>query len=100
MKTSSGQESPDAAGRQKAQACLATNLVMPGLGSLVGGHKLGGLIQLGLGLAGFALTLICGTQFIYWTLAHWSEYHDVNATMDPLKPLRDLWIHARWSLLG
>ncbi len=99
MKTFSGQKSPDGASRQNAQGCFATNLAMPGLGSLLGGRK-AGLLQLGLGLGGCAITVGCGLHFVYWSLAHWSEYHGVNADPDLLKPLRDLWRQARWPLLG
>jgi hypothetical protein len=99
MKIFSGQKSPDDGGTQKAQGCLATNLVMPGLGSLAGGRKVG-VLQLALCLAGFAFTVGFGFRFIYWSLAHWSEYHGANAAADPFKPLRDLWQQARWPLLG
>ncbi len=99
MKIFSGPKSPDGAQRQTAQGWLATNLVMPGAGSLAGGRKVG-LLQLVLCLAGFALTLVFGVRFIYWSLAHWSEYHGANADIDPFKPLRDLWQQARWPLLG
>jgi len=99
MKTFSGQKNPEDASRQSAQGYFATNLAVPGLGSLLGGRK-GGLLQLVLGLGGFAITVGCGLHFVYWSLAHWSEYHGVNADLDPLKPLRDLWQQARWPLLG
>jgi hypothetical protein len=99
MKTFSGGESHDDASRQKARGYLATNVVMPGLGSLAGGRKVG-LMQLGLSLASFAMTIGCGLNFIYWSITHWSEYHGANAGLDPLKTLGDLWQHARWPLLG
>jgi len=99
MKIFSGPEKPDDTGLQKARGCLATNLALPGLGSLAGGRKVG-LIQLCLCLGGFALTLGFGVRFVYWALAHWSEYYGANAELDPLKPLRDLWQHARWPALG
>jgi hypothetical protein len=101
MKIFSGPKSPDPAGRQHAQGCLASNLALPGLGSLAGGRKVG-LCQLGLGLSGFAISLGTGLHFVYWSLAHWSEYHGANAVPfeDPLQPLRDLWQQARWPLLG
>jgi hypothetical protein len=84
---------------QAARGCVATNLVMPGLGSLLGGRKIG-YVQLACTLAGFAITLIFGTHFIFWALAHWSEFHGANTPADPLQPLRDLWREARWPLLG
>jgi len=72
---------------------------MPGLGSLVGGRKVG-LLQLALSSGGFVITLGCGVNFIYWALAHWSEFNNLNPAADPMAPLRDLWQHARWPLAG
>jgi hypothetical protein len=97
MKTYSGQKSPDAPGLQKARGYLATNLAVPGLGSLVAGRKVG-LLQMALYLSGFAITMVCGLRFVDWSLVHWSEYHNPNA--DPIKTLVDMWQHARWPFLG
>jgi hypothetical protein len=99
MKTYSAQESSDSARLQAAQGCLSTNLVMPGLGSLVGGRKVG-LVQLALCLCGFGLTLGTGVRFIFWSLAHWAEFYNPNPNGDPFAPLHDMWIHARWPMLG
>jgi len=99
MKIYSGPESHDQPEHQTAQGWMATNLALPGLGSLIAGRKVG-FIQLALCLVGFGLTLVCGLQMVSWSLAHWSEYHNPNADMDPFQPLRDLWVHARWPLLG
>jgi hypothetical protein len=99
MKIFSGLNALDEAGRQKAQGCLATNLAVPGLGSLVGGRKVG-VLQIALYLSGFVITICFGLRFVYWSLAHWSEYHGPNADTDPLKTLHDLWQHARWPFLG
>lgn len=99
MKTSSGQNGPSDPVLQKAQGYLATNLVMPGMGSLAAGRKIG-VLQLALCLGSFALTLGFGLRFIFWMLAHWAEYHGANADIDPFKALRDLWQQARWPLLG
>jgi hypothetical protein len=99
MKTFSGPKSHEPSELQKAQGCLATNLVMPGLGSLAAGRKIG-IPQLALCVAGFALTLGFGVHMIYWTLAHWSEYYGPHTETDPFKPLLDLWREARWPILG
>jgi hypothetical protein len=99
MKTSSGSENPDAPGQQRAKGYLATNLVMPGMGSLAAGNKVG-LWQLGLYLAGFAISMGFGLRFILWALAHWSEFQTLDPRMDPLQPLRDLFYQARWPVLG
>jgi hypothetical protein len=99
MKTFSGSKSHDVAGRQTAQGYAATNIVIPGLGSLTAGRKVG-LIQLCLYLTGFGITLVFGTRFVFWALAHWSEFHNANLDDDPWKNLRDLLEHACWPLLG
>ena len=99
MKIFSGRESPDHAGRQTAQGYLASNLALPGVGSLAAGRKVG-LLQLGLCLLGFGLTLGFGIRFIYWTLAHWSEFYGPDVEPDPFRPLHDMWQQARWPLLG
>ncbi|MDR3459097.1 MAG: hypothetical protein P4N60_16765 [Verrucomicrobiae bacterium] len=99
MKIFLGGKNDAAAASQAAKGCLATNLVMPGLGSLVGGRKIG-YVQLAISLTGFTVSLVFGTHFIFWALAHWSEYHGANAPEDPLQPLRDLWREARWPMLG
>ena len=78
---------------------MASNLAVPGLGSLVGGRKVG-ILQMALYLSGFGITIGFGLQFVYWSLAHWSEYHGPNAEADPIKTLVDLWQHARWPFLG
>jgi len=96
MKTFSGPKNHDAA---TAQGCFATNLVMPGLGSLAGGRKVG-IAQLALCGAGFTLTLATGVRFIFWALAHWSEFQNPDTNTDPMQPLRDLWQHARWPVVG
>lgn len=99
MKTFSEPKSHDDAGGQKAQGYVASNVVMPGLGSLAAGRKVG-LLQLALCLGGFGITLGFGVRFLFWALAHWAEFHTVNLDADPLKPLRDLWQQSRWLLLG
>jgi hypothetical protein len=99
MKTYSAPESSESARRQAAQGCFSTNLVMPGLGSLVGGRKVG-LFQLALCLCGFVMTLATGIRFIFWSLSHWAEYYNPKPDADPFAPLHDLWIHGRWPVLG
>jgi len=99
MKTSSGPGSHEHAELQKAQGYLATNLVMPGMGSLAAGKKVGA-VQLVLCLGGFALTLGFGARMIFWALAHWSEYYGPSPETDPFKPLMDLFQQARWPVLG
>src|SRR5215469_13111173 len=95
MKTFSGPKNHDDISDQKARGYVATNAVMPGLGSLAAGRKVG-LLQLGLCLRGFGITLGFGVRFIFWALAHWSEFQTANPDAGALKPLRELWQHARW----
>ena len=99
MKTFSGPKSHDAGSRKTAQGYAATNVVLPGLGSLLAGRKVG-LVQLCLYLASFGITLGFGIRFVFWAVSHWSEFQNANPDVDPLKSLRDLWEHARWPLLG
>jgi len=100
MKISSGQGSHDDISREKARGYAATNAVLPGLGTLTAGKKIG-ILQLALCLGGFGITLAFGVKFIFWALAHWSEYWAPPQNFDdPFRPLRDLWQHARWTLLG
>ena len=99
MKTSSGPKSHDATSREKARGYAATNAVMPGLGSLTAGRKVG-LLQLALCLGGFGITLGFGMRFFFWSLAHLSEYWSPDSNADPVRALLDLWQHAKWPCLG
>lgn len=78
---------------------MATNLAVPGLGSLVGGRKIG-LAQLALYFSGFLMTIGFGVRFVYWSLTHWSEFHGPAADADPVAAWRDLWQHIGWPCLG
>jgi hypothetical protein len=97
MKIFSAHANPESSAREIARGCFTTNLVIPGLGSLVGGRKIG-YAQLILCYAGQAVSLIFGIRFIYWSLAHWSEFYGPNA--DPVAAFPHLWLLARWPLLG
>ncbi len=99
MKIFSDGANPDADSLQKAQGCLASNLALPGLGSLAGGRKIG-VIQLVVCLSSFALTLGGGVHFILWMLAHWAEFHGANVDPDPFPRLQALWQEGRWPFLG
>jgi hypothetical protein len=97
MKIFSARASHESSARETARGCFTTNLVIPGLGSLVGGRKIG-YLQLVLCYTGQAVSLIFGIRFIYWAFAHWSEFYGPNA--DPLPAFHNLWLQARWPLLG
>lgn len=90
-------ENPDSPTRANAWACLTTNLVMPGAGSIMGGRKIG-FAQLVFTLAGLALTAVFGLRFIVWSLQNWSRLQDPDA--DPVETLLRLWLAVRWALLG
>lgn len=85
---------PDAA---TARACLATNLALPGFGTLMAGRWIG-WVQALLTVAAFALTLVGGVNLFLWYAAHRAQFNDPFA--DPVENLRALWRVARWPLLG
>jgi hypothetical protein len=101
MKTYSAQEKTNVSASQKAHGCLTANLAVPGLGSLIGGRKVG-LAQMVIYFSGFALTLIFGLRFIYWALTHWSEFYSefYGPNANPVLALPDVWQRTRWALLG
>ena len=98
MKIFSARANSDASARETARGCFTTNLVIPGLGSLAGGRKIG-YLQLVLCYIGQGITLVFGIRFLFWGLAHWSEIYRPNAE-DPLAALRELWPQVRLPLLG
>lgn len=83
--------------RGAARACLATNLALPGFGTLMAGRWIG-LVQALITVAAFALTVAGGARFLLWYVAHRAQFADPLA--DPLENLRALWRAARWPLLG
>ncbi|TAL05848.1 MAG: hypothetical protein EPO07_02985 [Verrucomicrobia bacterium] len=90
-------KNPDAPSRANAWACLTTNLVMPGAGSLMGGRRVG-FFQLALTFVALAMTVLFGLRFIVWTLQNWSRLQDPVG--DPLDTLLELWLAVRWALAG
>ena len=87
----------EALSRQTARGCVATNLAMPGFGSLMAGRA-EGYAQVVLTLVGFGLTVLFGLKFIAWYLPHWSAINDPQA--DPVETLSRVWQAVRWALLG
>lgn len=98
MKISSATANPNTSPREVAQGCFTTNLAVPGLGSVVGGRKIG-YLQMAIYFSGLAVSLIFGIRFIFWSLAHWTEVHNPNIE-DPLAPLRAIWHEVRLPFLG
>ena len=98
MKTFSAHANPESSALEIARGCFTTNLAIPGLGSVVGGRKIG-YLQMIVCFIGQGISLVFGVRFIYWGLAHWSEIYNPNAE-DPLAPLREMWPQLRLPLLG
>jgi len=88
---------PGPISRDKAWVCFSMNLVVPGTGSLLA-RKRSGYLQFLLGAAGLTITTICGAKFIAWYLANISRLQE--GAGDPLQNLQDMWMAARWPLLG
>jgi len=82
--------------RQTALGCLATNLAMPGFGSLLAGRKVG-YCQIPFTIFGQILSLISAVPAFAWSVSNFSRLQEEE---DPLEPLRQIWIHWRWTTLG
>lgn len=83
--------------RKEARACCTANLVLPGTGSLMAGRWTG-WPQAALCLAGFLLSMVFGTKFVFWGIQHWAELHDPYG--DPAETLLAIWHGSRFALLG
>jgi hypothetical protein len=83
--------------RSEARGCLTANLLVPGSGSLVAGRAIG-YLQLAFALTALTLTLYWGAQFLGWTIKNWSRMRQPSE--DPFENLLQLWLAARWPLLG
>jgi heme/copper-type cytochrome/quinol oxidase subunit 3 len=81
---------------QTAWGCLTSNLALPGSGSLLAGRA-SGYGQLLLSLIGMSLTLLFGMRYLIWQTSNWSR---LQAEVDPLSALQEMWIHLRWAALG
>ncbi len=97
MRTFLARARQTALNRESARACLASNLGMPGAGSLLAG-RLSGVPQILIALAGLGITLVFGTRFIGWAILHWSQMRDPYA--DPLEMLTAILLAVRWPLAG
>jgi hypothetical protein len=83
--------------RPEARACLAANIALPGAGSLAAGRPIG-YAQMAAAFAGLIISLVTGIPMIEWSLSNWGRMTD--PTGDPTGMLLDLWLHARWPLVG
>ena len=97
MKTFSASAGPEPLSAETARGCAATNVALPGFGSLMAGRKVG-YPQATLTVAGFILTMWFGVRFGIFVFKNWSALYGEQS--DPLQTMVDVWLGARWSLLG
>ncbi len=98
MKISS-ESQPDAViNRETALTLMASNMAVPGTGTFLAGRKIVGAVQILLGMAGMAVTIIFGSRMVLWMMSNWSRLHDPYG--DPIESLNAIWIAARWPLAG
>lgn len=83
--------------RQTAWGCLTSNFAAPGLGSLIAGRAVG-YWQLAVTAIAMLLTVVFGGRFIYWVLINWTRLQQLQE--DPVAFGREVWMMARWALLG
>ena len=76
---------------------MATNLALPGFGSLMA-HRAVGYPQAALTVVGFGLTLWFGARFLIWGFQNWSAIYTGEG--DPVENLITIWFGVRWALLG
>ena len=97
MKTSSANANSDAPSVQTARGFVATNLALPGFGSLMAKRAVG-WPQAALTVVGFSLTMIFGVRFIVWTLRNMSNFYDPQS--DPVETMTGIWQYLSWPLVG
>lgn len=97
MKTSSARVNPDPPSAQTARGYAATNLALPGFGSLMARRSVG-YAQAALTVAGFGLTFWFGVRFAIWSFQNWAVIYGPEA--DPIHAMIDMWLRVRWAFLG
>lgn len=97
MKTSSANANPEPPSAQTARGMVATNLALPGFGSLMA-KRAAGWPQAALTVVGFALTSIFGVRFIIWFFQSMDMLYGTES--DPVESLIAMWLNVRWALLG
>ena len=97
MKTSSANAPAEPPSVQTARGFAATNLALPGFGSLMAKRAVG-WPQAALTVVGFGLTTIFGVRFALWFFRNLSVIYGDNS--DPLEALTAVWQAVRWALLG
>jgi len=97
MKTSSVNANVDPPSVQTARGCVATNVALPGFGSLMA-KRAAGWPQAALTVIGFVLTAIFGVRALVWFAHNFSTIYGPDS--DPVETLRAIWFNLRWALLG
>ena len=98
MKIYWGRPPKGAISRDTAMGCLATNVALPGFGTVMAGKPVLGIFQAILGLTGLALTLIYGVRLFIWMLTNWNRIYDPNG--DPMEILPEMFSAIFWPLVG
>jgi hypothetical protein len=76
---------------------VATNLALPGFGSLLARRAVG-YPQAALTVVGFGLTAWFGVRFGIWYFQNSAALRDADS--DPVENLIEIWLGVRWALLG
>lgn len=84
--------------RETALGLLATNVAMPGFGTILAGKVVTGAMQAVLAFAGVAVSTIYGIRMIGWMFSNWERLHDPYG--DPVAMLGEMWLAIRWPLAG
>lgn len=83
--------------REWALASLATNVALPGAGTLLIG-RVTGYLQMAVALGGVGLTLVYGVGFIRWFLEN--RLVLMSPDQEPFVNLGVVWMQLRMPLLG
>jgi len=81
--------------RSEAWGCFTANLLLPGSGSLVAGRPIG-YAQAALAMAGVGVSCVSTVGLIRWYVS----YGDMAAESNTMNAVHQLWLAARWPLLG
>jgi len=97
MKISLALGSREALSPQTARGCAATNLALPGFGSIMAGRPVG-YLQAAITIVSFPLTTLFGVKFFLWYLGNWSTLNNPEA--DPVESMMRMGHEVRWAALG
>lgn len=82
---------------QTARGLAATNLALPGFGSIMAGRAVG-WPQSTLTVVGFVLTLIYSVRAVVWFYRNWNKVYGDD--LDSLDATTALWRLLTWAFLG